>query len=142
MRKKIKKGRPLKITPFIVQKLEEAASVDASIAEMCFHADIAKGTYYAAIKRDPHLLDRLETLRQKPALQARLTLCKAMAQQDVHASQWYLERKRKAEFAPRSEVSGPDGAPLNPATTHIYIPHNNRNPLAQPKPIPKKPKAK
>ena len=112
MRKKIKKGRPLKITPFIVQKLEEAASVDASIAEMCFHADIAKGTYYAAIKRDPHLLYRLENLRQKPTLQARITQCRAVAHGDVHAAQWYLERKRKAEFAARSEVTGAEGAPL------------------------------
>lgn len=149
MRKKKKKmGRPIRITPLVVQKLEEAASVDASIAEMCFHADIAKNTYYAAIKRDKHLLNRLDALRQKPALQARLTLCKAMAKDNVEASKWYLERKRKPEFAQRQEVAGPDGAPLTVGTTHIYIPHNDRNsvppakvatPPADPKPKDKAP---
>jgi hypothetical protein len=148
MSKKKKNGRPFKITPLIVSKLEEAASVDASVCEMCFHASISRPTYYAAIKRDKKLFNRLEDLRQKPALQARLTLCKAMAKDNVEASKWYLERKRKPEFAQRQEVAGPDGKPLTVGTTHIYIPHNDRNavppskvvqPPADPKPNDKAP---
>jgi hypothetical protein len=103
-KKKRGKGRPFKITPLIVQKMEEAASVDASVAELCFHSGIAKGTYYAAIKRDKHLLDRLEALREKPCLQARLAMCRAMAKDNIEASKWYLERKRKKEFAPFTKV--------------------------------------
>ncbi|MEI7530220.1 MAG: hypothetical protein WCK76_14880, partial [Elusimicrobiota bacterium] len=67
-KKKSKRGRPCKMTDDVVRKLEEAASVDASIAEMCFHADIAKPTYYAWIKANPHLFARLEALRERPVL--------------------------------------------------------------------------
>ena len=34
-------GRPTKLSPEMVKKLEEAASVDATIEQMCFYACIA-----------------------------------------------------------------------------------------------------
>ena len=141
--KKRKRGGQPKITTFIVQRMEEAASVDSSIAELCFHADISKQTYYNWIKKDKHLFDRLEALREKPCLQARLTICKAMRDGNADTSLKYLERKRKSEFSPRSEVTGPDGAPLPVPTVHVYLPHNSRDPIppAPAKPAPKGDKA-
>ena len=110
--KKNKMGRPSKMTDEVVRKLEEAASVDASIEEMCFHADISKPTYYEWTKKNPHLLDRLNALRQRPVLRARLAMSKALDSNNLDAAKWYLERKRKAEFTPRSELTGADGNPL------------------------------
>ena len=135
---KKKNGRPFKITPLIVSKLEEAASLDASICEMCTHADISRPTYYAEIKRNKKLFDRLEALREKPALNCRIAIDKRIKDGDGDLALKYLERKRKKEFAPmtKSELTGANGAPLPINTVQIYIPHNNRDPL------PDKPKEK
>jgi hypothetical protein len=97
-------GRPSKKTPEAIKKLEEAASLDCSIPEMCFHAEISKQTYYTWIEDDPKLLDRLESLRQKPFMNCRAAIQKAVAQGNAEMALKYLERKRKIEFAPKSEV--------------------------------------
>ena len=101
---KNKEGAPTKKTPEVVGKLEAAAALDCTIAEMAFHAHIHRDTLYEWLKTDKKLSDRLETLRSKPGLQARLTTCKAMAEGDVLTSKWYLERKYKKEFSTLQRV--------------------------------------
>jgi hypothetical protein len=91
--------------------LEEAAALDCTIEEMCFYAGISKPTYYAYLEADHELSARLEALRNEPILAARQTIIKALKTNPQQAN-WYLERKRKKEFAERKEVTGADGAPL------------------------------
>lgn len=111
-KEKRREGRPYRFSPEIVRKLEEAASLDCSISEMAFHAEISKPTYYAIIKRDPKLFARLEALREKPFINCRLTIQRNIKDGDGKLALQYLERRKKEEFAPRSEVTGADGAPL------------------------------
>lgn len=93
-KKKNKGGRPSKITPQMVQKLEEAFALDCTINEACFYAGIAKQTYYNWTEADPELLDRLTALRNKPVLIARQSVVTGM-QRDPALALKYLERKRK-----------------------------------------------
>lgn len=92
-----KVGRPTVDTPELRQKIEEATALDASIEEVAFYADISRETYYQLIKKDKDFSDRLDALRQRPVLKARQTINKAL--DNPHDAQWYLERKRRKEFA-------------------------------------------
>jgi predicted DNA-binding protein YlxM (UPF0122 family) len=105
-------GRPSKQTPVAVKKLEEAFAMDCSIEEACFYAGISRQTYYTWIKDNPELLDRFEELKQEPFLKARKTILDNLDQPE-HAK-WYMERKRKNEFAQRTESTGKDGKDLIP----------------------------
>ena len=109
-------ARPTKRTAQIVQKLEQAAALDCTIEEMCFYAGIAKPTYYDYLEADPVLAARLEELRNEPVLAARQTVVKALKTNPQQAN-WYLERKRKKEFAERKEHTAADGEPLFDAET-------------------------
>lgn len=104
-------GRPTKKTEQVVKKLEEAAALDCTIEEMCFYAGISKQTYYDYLKADPELSDRLAALREEPVLHARQTIVNALKKNPQTAA-WYLERKRKKEFAERKEHTAADGEPL------------------------------
>ena len=103
-------ARPIEFTEEVVKKLEEAFALDSSIEEACFYADISRQTYYLKIKERPELSDRFEELRQRPFLKARQTLVKSLDQPEN--AKWYMERKKKKEFASRSEITGANGEPL------------------------------
>lgn len=107
---KNKGGRPPKLTPETVSKLEQAFSLDCTVEEACFFADISRTTYYEWIKENPELSDRFEALRQKPVLAARMTVVDSLHQ--PHYAFEYLKRKRKQEFSDRQEVTGADGQPV------------------------------
>jgi len=100
---KSKAGRKPKINEKIVTKLEYAASIDCTVSEMCFHADISRQTYYRWIKEDKKLSDRLEALRSKPVLTAREAVTKGVKDNPEFALK-YLERKKSAEFGPKQKL--------------------------------------
>lgn len=111
-----RRGPKTKLTEDVRRKLEEAAALDCTVEEMAFYAGIHKDTYYEWIKADPELSDRLASLREQPVLSARATIIKAI-KTDKQTAQWYLERKRKKEFAERKEHTAADGEPLFDAET-------------------------
>lgn len=94
-----------KQTPEAIKKLEEAFAIDASIQEAAFFAGITVQTYYNWIKNNPQLLERFTELRQKPVLAARNVIVSNIRAGSAETSKWYLERKAKAEFAPKAEVA-------------------------------------
>lgn len=86
-----------------VKKLEEAFALDCTIEEACFYAWISKTTYYNWLEAEPELVDRFEALRQNPVLTARKTLVNAI-KEDAELALKYLERKKKSEFSPKTEI--------------------------------------
>lgn len=107
---KKKLGRPTVFTPETIGKLEYAAAIDCTIQEMASYAGINRDTLYSKLQDDKDFSDRINALRDKPVLKARETIVKSLDNpQDAH---WYLERKRKAEFAQRVEQTGADGKDL------------------------------
>jgi len=100
---KSKAGRKPKINEKIVTKLKYAASIDCSVSEMCFYADISRQTYYRWIKEDKKLSDRLEALRNKPVLTARKVVNKRIKKDPDFAFK-YLERKKSAEFGQKQKL--------------------------------------
>lgn len=104
-------GRPTKMTPETVKKLEEAFAIGASDAEACFYADISKETLYTYQDKFPAFLDRKEALKERPVLLARQSVIRGM-EQDPNLALKYLERKAKHEFSLRQELTGKDGKDL------------------------------
>ena len=87
------------MTPITLAKLEEAASLGCSVLEMCLFADISRDTYYYWAKKDKKFSDRMEELKERPVLEARTTLHKAIKGGDGDLALKYLERKNKKEFS-------------------------------------------
>lgn len=108
-------GRPTKMTPEVVTKLEEVFALDGTVEEACFYAGISRNAYYEWVKAKPELNDRFEELRQRPFLKARQTIVKNLDQPE-HAK-WYMERKKKIEFAGRTEMTGAEGKDLGDSLT-------------------------
>lgn len=110
-----KPGRPSKRDETTIQKLEQAFALDATVEEACFYAKIGKSTYYNWVEEDPALLERFEALRNTPVLAARQKVISAI-NTDPDIAFRYLERKRKGEFAARTEHTGAGGKDLVPLT--------------------------
>ncbi len=102
-------GRPTKLTPETVTKLEEVFAIDGTVEEACFYAEISRNAYYEWIKANPALNDRFEALRQRPFLKARQTIVKAL--DNPHDAQWYLTRKKKVEFGDNVDITS-GGKPI------------------------------
>lgn len=97
-----KVGRPTVITPQILAKLEEVFAIGGTDAEAIFYADISKDAFYDYQKEHPEFSERKEKLKERPILKARKTIVQSLDQPE-HAK-WYMERKRKNEFANRTET--------------------------------------
>jgi hypothetical protein len=92
-------GRPTVLTQDVVQKLEHAFSIGATDIEACFYAGISRGTLYNYQKENPDFLDRKEMLKERQVFKARMVIVQALQDGDKNMAKWYLERKRKDEFA-------------------------------------------
>ncbi len=99
-----------KLTENTIRKLEEAFSIDASVKEACYYADISTDTYYRWIKEFPELSYKLERLREKPVLKARQTVVKSLEQPDYAFK--YLEKKKKDEFGNSASIEIKDRTEL------------------------------
>lgn len=100
-----------KLTEETVKKLEEVFAMDGTVEEACFWAEISRQTYYNWIKEFPEMEVRFDSLRQRPFLKARQTIIKNL--DNLDGAKWYLERKKKQEFATRIENTGAGGEPIN-----------------------------
>jgi hypothetical protein len=94
---------PVKLTPEVRLKLEQAAAIDAQWEEMAFYAGISKGTLYNWLESVDGLKDRLNELRAKPILKARQTVVSNC--DEPGGARWYLERKLKKEFGPNIDMT-------------------------------------
>jgi hypothetical protein len=99
-------GRPSKMNAIALKKLEEAFAIGASDGEACFYADISTVTLYAYQQANPEFLNRKNALKERPVLLARQTVLKDM--DNPLTAKWYLERKKKGEFATRTDLTSGD----------------------------------
>ena len=114
-----KMARPTKMTKAVLGKLEQAFAYGSSDKEACFYADINPDTLYEYQKQHPEFTERKEALKERPVLQARQKVVGDI-KNDVKVAQWYLERKRKSEFAQRQELTGDEGAAINVIIEDTY----------------------
>jgi hypothetical protein len=121
---KDKGGRPIEFDEQVVKKLEEVFAMDGTVSEACFYAGISRPTYYSHVNEDApedsqakELFNRFQALRERPVLKARQTIIKSLDNPDT--AKWYLERKKKNEFAVRTEHTGAEGDKLTSIQVEI-----------------------
>jgi hypothetical protein len=105
-------GRPTKMIPEVIGKLEEIFALDGTVKEACFYAGINPDTYYTFVKENPKYSERFDLLRETPVLAARRTIVNSLKNPDNAFK--YMERKRKNEWSLRIENTGADGKDLIP----------------------------
>ena len=106
-RKAGKMARPTKMTPEIIDRFRQAYLIGATNEEAAHYADVAPSTLYLYIEKHPEFSEQIAGWKSEPILKAKQTVVKGL--DDIKNSQWYLERKAKAEFAVRQEHTGADG---------------------------------
>lgn len=111
---KLDTGRPTAFTPETISKLEEAFMNGATDIEACLIADVSTTALYNYQLRNPSFVERKQKLKEQPAYQARKVIIDKIHSGDADTAKWYLERKKKAEFSTRQELTGEDGAALVP----------------------------
>jgi hypothetical protein len=112
----VKPENSYKRTPEVIQKLEQAAAIDASIDETCFFAGISVQCYYNWLAGDPELKEKLERLRLTPVLKAKNTIAKNCDQ--VETAKWLLERKRPKEYGKAALLEDPADRPVYTVTLY------------------------
>ena len=100
-----------KQTPEVINKLEQAFSIDASVGEACYFADISETTYHRWCSEEPQLRERFNRLREKPVLMARQVIAQDL--ENPATAKWYLERKRSHEFSTQQDVKAEGDFILN-----------------------------
>jgi hypothetical protein len=101
-------GRPTKMTPDTLKKLEEAYLADATHLQAAQYAGISEPTLHDYRNKHPEFSKRIDALRGMTGLRAKMNVSQAIEQESdpdksVSKSQWYLERRDKA-FQPSSKV--------------------------------------
>jgi hypothetical protein len=123
-------GRPTVITGEVLRKLEEAFAMGCTDLEACLYADISKTALYEHQQRHPEFAERKEKLKETPILLARTTVIKNL--RNPQSAQWYLERKKKNEFAQRNEFTGPEGQPIPILAAMNVSTHNSNQENSEP----------
>lgn len=94
-----------KLTPEMIQKLEQAFALDCSIGEICYYCDISNTTYYNWRDKNPELFNKLARLRERPVLKARQEVVKGI-ENDKEFALKYLNKKKKEEFGDSLKLDG------------------------------------
>lgn len=105
MRKDGKMARPTKMTEQVLKDLRAAFLIGATKEEASAYAGISKVTLYNYIEKNPEFMNEIEAWQDEPILKAKRKVVSEL-DKDVKNAQWYLERKRRDEFATKSEISG------------------------------------
>ncbi len=87
----------------VVTQLESAFTIGCTDMEACAYADISKQALYRYEEKHIEFRERKHILKENPAMIARKTIV-ANLDSNVDTAFKYLERKKKAEFAPHSTM--------------------------------------
>jgi len=83
-------------------KCKEAWALGCSDAEAAFYAEITGASLSRYLDAHDEVREFRNALHQKPILKARQTVIKNL--DDPNHAKWYLERKVKNEFSPKTET--------------------------------------
>jgi hypothetical protein len=109
-------GRPTKMTPETIGKLEQAFLMGCTDLEACFFADISKDVLYDYQGKHPEFADRKERLKSNPVMTARQAMLDLMKSEDEGVKQKAAtDTLNRYDGKPKERVAleGPDGNDLN-----------------------------
>jgi hypothetical protein len=109
-----KVGRPSKVTPEVVSKLEQEFAQGLTDEEACLVVGISRAALNRYCDANEEFRVKKELLKRTPGIKAKKIINKRLDEEDEYNARWYAERKLKDEFSTRNETTGADGAPLQP----------------------------
>ena len=103
------------MVPEVLQKLERAFSGGATVAEAAAYADIAERTVYAYIKTHPEFTQRIEGLKGRPRLLAKLIVLEKLEDKDLATAWEVLDRGQVPGYQKVQEQAkaGQNGVQVN-----------------------------
>lgn len=96
-------GRKEKITPDVLQKLEDAFAFCYTDEEACLYANISPRTLYYYQERHPEFVQRKQALRLSPNLVAKKELVGGI-KGNLDQSRWWAKNKMQDEFSEKSTL--------------------------------------
>lgn len=98
-----KVGRPTKMTPEVLRKLEEAFKMGCTDMEACLHAGISHAPLYDLQAKDQGFAEKKEMWKQWPVLRARTKVMRGI--EDDEKLAWdFLKHKKSDEFKTKSDI--------------------------------------
>jgi len=97
-------SRPTKMTPQVIEKLEEAFSLGCTDLEASLYANISPATLYLYQEKNKAFSERKTQLKETPILKARASVIKSLESNPDLALK-FLERRKRDEFSLRREDS-------------------------------------
>ena len=122
---KNKGGRPTKMKPETVNKLEDAFRWGCTDAEACLHADITKQTLYNYCEKNEEFFDRKELLKDQPILKAKEIQSLELERNSITQANRVIDRKEGTKV--KSEISGINGEPIRTTSEINFIPVGNED---------------
>ena len=98
-------GRPTKMTPDRVEKLELGFMKGLNDVQCCLFAGIDRTTLWKYCEKHPEFRNKIEELKNNPAMRAKILVADAIEKGDKDMAKWYLERKEKSEFSLKQEIA-------------------------------------
>ncbi len=86
-------GRPTKMTPEVIQKLEDAFTWGCTDLEACCYADISKTALYEYCQKNNEFAERKETLKNQPLMKSRRIINQALDDNDLNTANRVVDRK-------------------------------------------------
>jgi hypothetical protein len=90
---KDKGGRPTVMTDEVIRLLESAFIAGCTDLEACCYADISKTALYEYCQKNDTFAERKETLKNKPLMQSRFIVQKALDGGDLNTANRVIDRK-------------------------------------------------
>ena len=112
-------GRPLIMTPEVIQKLEDAFSWGCTDLEACCNADISKSTLYNYCDANPKFMERKEILKNQPVMKARRVVQAALDENDINTAHKVIDRKEGSKV--KNEISGVNGGAIESKWTVEFV---------------------
>jgi hypothetical protein len=112
-------GRPSKMTPDVVSKLEAAFLLGCTDAEACFSAGISRNTMHNYQTENPEFRDRKQTLKCNPVLQARRVIMDSLMAGDVATANRVIDRAEGRKTAAFQRHQSMVSVTILPAITGV-----------------------
>lgn len=101
-------GRPSKLTPEVLAKLETYFKAAMTDEEACQLAEIHPSVLYRYCEEHPEFRDKKEWLKKDTTGRAKQVVRMAILDKDAKAAMWWLERKAKADFGNSTKIEMPE----------------------------------
>ena len=117
---KNKGGRPTKMTPETVQKLEDAFIKGCTDTEACCYAEVSIRTLYDYCEKYPEFSHRKELLKDDPTMKAKFIIYDELVSKNVNQANRVIDRKEGTKI--KNEITGKDGNPIETTSTFNFVP--------------------